>query len=107
MNPHGTIYDEKHYRIATRPQWGGWCEECKRHGGHTTICSQCTPEWMAYLATHAQDQEARARKYAAQCLSALKMMHGKVALLRHENNKLRKANERLRAGKEPEQKERE
>lgn len=98
MNPHGTIYDEKHLRIGTRPQSGGWCEECQCYGGHRTICSQCTPEWMAYLAAHAQEQEARARKNAGEYLAALQKLHGKIAMLRHENNKLRKANERLRGG---------
>jgi hypothetical protein len=105
MNPRGIIYDEKHHRVSDMPGVWRLCDECLVRGGHTITCSQCTPEWLAYLANHAQAQEARARKNAGEYLAALQQMHGKIALLRHENNKLRKANERLRAGKEPEQKE--
>lgn len=104
MNPNGDVYDDKHNRIINRPASGGWCEECKCYGGHKTICKHCTPEWMAYLASKAQERETWARQRAAGYLVALQKMHGKLAMLRHENNVLRKANARLRAGKEPEQK---
>ena len=73
------------------------CQECGQLGGHRLDCSSATKEQLYRIAKTAQDAEELARKRADRYWQMLQQYQGKLAVLRHENNKLRKANERLNA----------
>ncbi len=98
----GEVYDEKgqRYRYAHRPDQG-WCEHCRCFGGHRIDCTSVplTPGLAAYKIDQLLKDSEWARERAATLLDKVRIMHGKLAMLKHENNKLRRANERLRAGK--------
>lgn len=91
------IYDTKSNNTKIRPKGKFfYCKECKAWQGHEITCSQVTIESIATLLTHSRDAEQHARNRAAKWLDDANRLAGRVAIFRHENNKLRKANEKLR-----------
>jgi hypothetical protein len=91
------IYDTKSNNTKIRPKGKFfYCNECKAWQGHEITCSQVTIESIATLLTHSRDAEQHARNRAAKWLDDANRLAGRVAIFRHENNKLRKANEKLR-----------
>jgi len=94
------LYDAKTENVRVRPTSAhGLCPECKRWSGHEVACSKVTLEDVANLLKQSRKNEQHARDRAANWLSQLQRLTGKLAILRHENNRLRKANEQLRAEK--------
>lgn len=92
------VYDAKTQNVKVRPKSAfKFCEECKRYQGHEATCSEVTVESIAVLLKNSRDAEQAARERAARWLEHLQRCTGKIALLKHENNKLRQANEKLRA----------
>jgi hypothetical protein len=91
------IYDTKSGNMQIRPKGKFlYCKECKSWQGHEYTCSQVTIEAIATLLTDARDKEQHARDRATKWLDDANRLAGRVAIFRHENNKLRKANEKLR-----------
>ena len=94
------IYDTKVGNVKVRPTSAFiMCDECKHYGGHEVICSQVTVEGLAALLTQARKREQHYRDKAAEWLTQLQRLTGKMAILKNENNKLRAANEKLRKEK--------
>jgi hypothetical protein len=92
------VYDQKTQNVKIRPKANlGICDECKGWGGHKVDCSQVTIERVKELLDTARKQEESIRLKAARWLEHLQRATGKIALLKHENNKLRWANEKLTA----------
>ena len=72
------------------------CPECRESWSHGNGCSFKTYEnYMADIKL-LQDQIRRASEFGSKYYTQLQRTLGKLAQLKHENNKLRKANERLR-----------
>lgn len=64
-----------------------WCEECFHAGGqHSDLCSLNTRLYMHPL----REWVAMARKSEARAMDRARLFEGKLAILRHENNKLRR-----------------
>lgn len=96
MSMWSEIYDSKDHRIANRDRGPiRFCDKCQQWQGHSIDCSEVTLEGLAALLMQARKNEQHARDRAANYLKHLKMMSGKLAMLKHENNQLRKNNERL------------
>ena len=92
------LYDPKEGRkLREIPMQFGKCQECQQFNGHRLDCSSATKEHLYRIAKTAQDAEELARKRADRYWKMLQQYQGKLAILKHENNKLRKANERLNA----------
>jgi len=91
------IYDAKTQNVRARPTSAlRLCDECKAWQGHEITCSQVTIESIAKLLEHSRKSEQAMRDKAARWLEHLQRATGKIAILKHENNKLRKANDKLR-----------
>jgi len=90
------LYNVKKSNVEKSPKTGGYCKECRFWDGHNIDCSKVTLEDAVKLAIRNKKQEIFARERAANYLEQLQRLTGKLAILRHENNKLRKQNERLR-----------
>jgi len=91
------LYEPKERRIAERSGYEFVrCDECKRFGGHEYTCSKCTHEDLIRLTLESRKAEDMARKLAAKYLAQLNLLAGKVAILKNENNKLRRANHKLK-----------
>jgi len=91
------IYDTKTQNAGKRNTSAfRMCDECKAWQGHEITCSKVTIEHIAILLQHAREQEERAKERGAKWLAHLQRLTGKIAILKHENNKLRKANDELR-----------
>lgn len=85
------LYSPKQERIANRREGPfGRCDECGQFRGR-----KVTREDLIRLAESAIEQEKWVRSRADRYWTALQTATGKLAMLRHENNKLRRANERL------------
>lgn len=88
------IYDTKTQNVKVRPVHGvGHCDECGKFAGHKTTCSKVTFDDLIRLILQSQKTEEAMRKKAARWLEHLQRATGKIAILKHENNKLRKENE--------------
>lgn len=85
------IYPPKQMR-TTRPRMGSGkvCPECHRWAGHVATCPNVTTEMLIAQIERAAQAEEWARERARKYLDQLSLMHGKLALLKHENNKLRR-----------------
>ncbi len=96
----GEVYDEKgqRYRYGNRPEQF-FCSTCGTFGGHRINCPDLTltPAVAAFQIDQLRSELEWARNRAATLLDKVRIMHGKVSTLKHENNKLRRANEVLRA----------
>ena len=91
------LYDPKEGRKLREIPMQSKCQECEQFNGHRIDCSSATKEQLYRIAKTAQDAEAQARKRADRYWQMLQQYQGKLATLKHENSKLRKANERLNA----------
>ena len=91
------LYDPKEGRKLREIPMQSKCQECEQLGGHRLDCSSASKEQLYRIAKTAQRREAQARKRADRYWKMLQQYQGKLATLKHENNKLRKANERLMA----------
>lgn len=91
------LYSPKQERIANRREGPFFrCVECGMRSGHSSDCSKVTRDDLIRLAESSIEQEKWVRSRADRYWTALQTATGKLAMLRHENNKLRRANERLR-----------
>ena len=92
------IYDAKTTNVRERQKSGvmSFCSECKQYSGHEVTCSKVTIESIARLLANSRKSEEAMRVKAARWIEHLQRLTGKLAILRHENNQLRKANEKLR-----------
>lgn len=93
------VYDSKDQRVSSRMRSYTFCDECRHHGGHTIECSKCDLEHLAVLLKRSQKSEEVARRRAAEWLAKVRELTGKLAMLRHENNKLRAENRKLKSNK--------
>jgi len=92
------VYDQKTQNVKIRPTSKfERCHECNGWSGHKLDCSQVTIERVKELLDTSREQEEVMRLKAARWLEHLQRATGKIALLKHENNKLRWANEKLTA----------
>jgi hypothetical protein len=67
------------------------CPKCHNWGHHhRPQCESATRGDALRHMEEAQKREKHARERAAEWMSACRQMHGKIAMLKHENNKLRK-----------------
>ena len=97
MSVFGELYSPKENRIEHRAAAEyKYCTECKHYSGHDYTCSKCTNDDLIRIAVGARKAESHIRETAKKYWGLLQIFTGKVAVLRHENNKLRKANEKLR-----------
>lgn len=75
------------------------CPECKEKTFHKSTCSHCqdvsVEQWKNHADNLANDLAVR-QKLSKEYLNKAHQWEGKFAILRHENNKLRKLNEVLR-----------
>lgn len=95
------IHDVKKSNIKNRPtSCFKMCHECGVWSGHEVTCSEVTVEAIADLLKFSRKNEQAMRDKAARWLNDLQIMTGKVAILKHENNKLRSENRRLKALKD-------
>ena len=91
------IHDHKVENTKTRPKSGYYlCDECKQWQGHDITCSKVDIESLARLLKQTRKNEESMRAKSARWLELLQIATGKNAILKQENNKLRKANEKLR-----------
>ena len=99
-NVHTELHDPKLSRISDREP--AWCPECRRclYGGygHRPDCSKHSTGDLEYALDRLKKDIAWHSKKTASMWEQLQRMTGKLAILRHENNKLRAANEKLRIG---------
>ena len=93
------LYDPKVGRKLRQIPFGGKCSNCGEWSGHKLDCDKVDVEQLYRIAKTAQSAEEQARERADRYWKMLQQYQGKLATLRHENNQLRKANERLRASK--------
>ncbi len=83
------VFDVKLTR--TRNVLSPRCEKCYNWGHHhRPQCEYATRADALHHMDEARKREKNARESAAEWLQACRMMHGKIAILKHENNKLRK-----------------
>ena len=84
------VYQTKVMRTKVQP-FPVWrvCNECKARGGHEATCSQVSVESISALLEVSRRAEQKVRDQAARWLEALHGATGKIAILKHENNKLR------------------
>ena len=96
MTPWTELYDpKKGRRLREIPYYGG-SKVCKGARGHALDCPEITLESMASVIQRSQVAEEHTRTRADRYWNMVKEYQGKVAILKHENNTLRKANEQLR-----------
>lgn len=90
------LYDPKEGRKLRQVPWIGRCGECGALNGHHLDCSKVTMETLGALVKNSQAAEESAREKADRYWRQVVQATGKLAIIRHENNKLRRANEKLR-----------
>ena len=88
-------YDMKTQRVKLTGN-SHWCDLCQRYGGHKEDCTAQTKESLLASVKKAIEREKWARETATNYLRQLQNLHGKLSMIKHENNKLRKANEKLK-----------
>lgn len=91
-----TIYDPKEGRPLREIPHTGTCKQCGMWDGHRLDCPTVDIEQLAKMVQYARKQEENAKERAKRYWDQLQRAIGKVAILKHENNKLRKKNERLK-----------
>ena len=91
------LYDPKKGRKFRQIPYVGRCDECAAPNGHCLDCPKLTMESLGKLVKMSQAAEEHARERADRYWQMLLEYQGKVAILKHENNQLRKANVRLRS----------
>jgi len=91
------LYDPKEGRPLRDIPELGMCPKCKKYDGHCLDCPEVTIEQMARIVINSQKQEEYAKTRSKRYWEQLQRAIGKVAVLRHENNKLRAANEKMKA----------
>lgn len=99
MEIYTELYDPKVGRKLRQIPFGGKCNKCGEWHGHKIDCDEVDTEQLYRIAKSAQHSEEHARERADRYWKMLQQYQGKLATLKHENNTLRKANERLRAEK--------
>lgn len=90
---HGEYYNEAFdvKLLRTRSVLSPRCEKCHNWGHHHRHqCEYATRGDALHHMDEALKREKLARERAAEWMSACRQMHGKIAMLKHENNKLRK-----------------
>lgn len=90
------LHDPKEGRKLREIRFVGKCDECGEYDGHQLDCTSVTVESMVRLVLRAKRHEEEARKRADRNWNLLTKYQGKLAVLKHENNKLRAANKKLR-----------
>lgn len=90
------LHDPKKGRKLREIPFLGKCPKCEMWNGHALDCDEVDLDQLYRIAKTAQESEARSRERADRYWKMLQQYQGKLATLRHENNKLRKANEQLR-----------
>lgn len=97
MSVHNEIHNIKESRVARREKGPfKYCEKCKAFQGHYASCPDVTIESIDALLQKSYSNEECARKQAAKWLSQLQLITAKLTVLKHENNKLRAENRKLR-----------
>jgi hypothetical protein len=91
------LHDPKEGRPIRDIPYTGTCKSCGKWDGHQLDCPEVSIEQLARMVKKAQHQEESAKKRSKRYWEQLQRAVGRVAMLRHENNKLRKANETLKA----------
>ncbi|MCA9324835.1 hypothetical protein KDA23_02065 [Candidatus Saccharibacteria bacterium] len=91
------LYDPKEGRAIRQIPCSGMCKHCGEYCGHKLDCPEVTLEHLAKMVRLSQAQEELSKRHAKRYYEQLQRAVGRVAVLRHENNKLRKANQKLRA----------
>jgi hypothetical protein len=90
------LYDPKVGRKLRQIPFQYKCDKCGEWNGHKLDCDAVDMEQLYRIAKQAQKAEEHARERADRYWQMLQQYQGKLATLKHENNKLRKANEKLR-----------
>jgi len=72
---------------SNRPRW---CNECSAFNRHNPHCSKATIDDYFKALEKALKDEEWSRKRARHWLDQCRLMHGKIAMLKAENNKLRR-----------------
>ena len=89
------LYDPKNGRQFRQIPYYGLCKICNGRNGHHLDCPEVTLESLGKLVKVAQAAEEHARQRADRYWKMIQQYQGKLAVLRHENNKLRKANAKI------------
>ena len=92
MDIYTELYDPKVGRKLRQIPFGGKCDKCAEWNGHKIDCEKVDTEQLYRIAKSAQAAEEYARERADRYWKMLQQYQGKLATLKHENNKLRKAN---------------
>lgn len=95
--PWTELYDPKQGRKLREIPYTGQCPTCEQWDGHRLDCDEVDLEQLYLIVKRSQKAEERARTRAARYWDMLQQYQGKLATLKHENNKLRKANKHLTA----------
>lgn len=91
------IHDNKVSNVRNRPKSAfKLCEECEAWQGHELTCSKVTVESIAKLLAHSRACEELSRQRASRWLESLQTLTGKLAILKQENNALRRNYEKLK-----------
>ena len=93
----GEVYNEAFdvKLLRTRSVLSPRCEKCHNWGQHhRASCEYSTKADALHHMDEAKQREKWAREKAGQWLQACRQMQGKIAILKHENNELRKKVER-------------
>lgn len=94
------ILDSKSQRIREREKGAySWCKKCGAFRGHEIDCEDVDLVGLAIALKHARQQIDAAKKQASRYYEDLLKVTGKLAMVKHENNKLRAANKKLREEK--------
>ena len=81
----------------------GYTTERIRNDGHNWACPETDVDSKNKYIDHLKDDIKRNNHYRSLMRETIRSHQGKLAVLRHENNKLRAANERLLADKRRQQ----
>ena len=94
---HNEIYNVKANNTEQREK-GPFrhCEKCKEWQGHKADCPNVTVDGINILLQKSYQKEEWARKKAAEWLKQLQLITAKFTVVKHENNKLRAENQKLR-----------
>jgi hypothetical protein len=91
------LYDPKVGRKLREIPLIGTCGKCGEWNGHKLDCEEVDTHQLYRIAKAAQKSEEYYRERADRFWRMIQQYQGKIAVLKHENNKLRRANERAKA----------
>ena len=94
--PYTELHDPKDSKSKRWIASTGKCPDCGSWNGHALDCEKVNFKDLYELVKKSQRWEEHYRKLADRYWTMLCQRAGKVSILKHENNKLRKANDRLR-----------